>query len=558
MKFRKAAAFAAALSLIVCGARMGFAANEEADPHIVAEEAGGEELRSLSDGSVLPEGGVLPAYGDSLLDFGGTEENEALLVGASTLPSSYRIKNLPPVSDQGAYSTCWTYATMNSSQINLLKAGYGSGADFSEYQLLYDVFHGETDTFIPTRSWYDSPGSYMYSTAALARNYGAGDAAVYPYNISKTLSAEEMIDDIALIDHVIWPGTWPTSQSDWKGDAWEQQTLLIKQLLKSEGAMVVSYNSHSERDTANNSYYTAWGSGSKPSPDHAITLIGWDDEKTTQAGSGAYLAMNSYGEDSIYDENGFFWVSYDDASLQDPAVFVMEEREPGIVRDPLAFSWTGTGLGLSWKTNRSAKAANVYTPDQAVCVDRIGLYLPAGVSFSVQLYKGLTDSAQPESGTAAASASGNTEYKGFFKADLSKAVEIAKGESFSLVVQITDGSARYFLAEGASKTYQTTAISEGQSFYYDGSSWLDVKGGVTVSSQTVNCGNFCIYAYGYEQLTLGDAGLDGSVGLDDLLLTARHVAGKSSLSGSALRAADYNKSGAVDHKDMEGIAALLL
>ena len=74
----------------------------------------------------------------------------------------------------------------------------------------------------------------------------------------------------------------------------------------------------------------------KPAADHAVTFIGWDDAKETQEGMGAFLAINSWGED--WGENGLFWISYNDASLSDPAAYVMEAREPGVMRDDTVYS----------------------------------------------------------------------------------------------------------------------------------------------------------------------------------------------------------------------------
>lgn len=49
---------------------------------------------------------------------------------------------------------------------------------------------------------------------------------------------------------------------------------------------------------------------------HGILLIGYDDEKVTSDGTGAFLTINSFGED--WGENGFAWISYE--ALKSPDI----------------------------------------------------------------------------------------------------------------------------------------------------------------------------------------------------------------------------------------------
>jgi C1A family cysteine protease len=121
--------------------------------------------------------------------------------------------------------------------------------------------------------------------------------------------------------------------------------------------MATYYSNSRTYDSDLNSNYSSWDEGAaKPTADHAITIVGWDDTKETQDSEnpGAYLVMNSWG--TAWGDEGLFWIAYNDASLLNPAVFIMEENAPGTLPDTDVFSHTETGWTGS-STLRSATKA---------------------------------------------------------------------------------------------------------------------------------------------------------------------------------------------------------
>jgi len=82
----------------------------------------------------------------------------------------------------------------------------------------------------------------------------------------------------------------------------------------------------SSQNIWNNSNLAYYCSNPYVDPNHAITLVGWDDNYTNSAFpgmQGAYLVLNSYGEE--FGDNGYYWIFYDD-------VFIKSYESLGITR----------------------------------------------------------------------------------------------------------------------------------------------------------------------------------------------------------------------------------
>ena len=575
-------AFLTGTVLLIGSAVPSFAENENTQPGIIVIAEDEETvLLGVEESSGEAEGGLLPA--DIALLLTGDPDKEMSAgpvsqeaegqegpfaeempgtVGAADLPSAFRTETLPAIEDQSIYNTCWAFAAMKSSEVNLLKNGFGEGTDFSELQMIYGTWFGEGDSWIPSPTWYSARGNYVMATSSLARHYGAADGALYPYNTRFAFSESDRTADIAAIDRVIWPGTWPKERENWKSESWEAKNQTIRELIYECGALSVSFNEKGDYSEELNAYYTEWPSDddTKPAADHAVTLIGWDDAKETQEGTGAFLALNSWGED--WGESGLFWISYNDASLSDPAAYVMEAREPGVMRDDTVYSYTGAGYSQTAKSGNQTRGANVFTAEKETILDRVGFYLPAGASFSARVLTDLADPSDPSSGTERAVVTGETVYGGFYKADLPENVMIGAGETFTVELTVRADNRNCVLFEGLDRKGAVTVCHEGESFYYNGTSWADSAAGVVIGGRTYNTlGNIPIYAYGIGEGMAAvpcDADTDGTTGLADLLTALRAAKGLTGLTNYGRYAADLDRSGHIDGADAALIAGELV
>jgi hypothetical protein len=187
------------------------------------------------------------------------------------------------------------------------------------------------------------------------------------------------------------------------------------------------------------SEYTYYYSGSN-STNHAVTLIGWDDDKavTGAPGYGAWLIKNSWG--TGWGDSGYFWISYYDSVAVSYAVAFCDAVSTGSYAtnyqyDPLG--WT-TSMGYGTTT---AWAANIFTPTANERLTAVGLYAGAdATSYIIYVYDTF------DSGTFSSllgSVSGTLRNSGYHTIPLTLPINLTTDNDFSVVVKFTTPGYNY-------------------------------------------------------------------------------------------------------------------
>ncbi|MBN2242337.1 MAG: peptidase C1, partial [Acidobacteria bacterium] len=239
-------------------------------------------------------------------------------------PSQFDLRltgKLTAVRDQGSCGSCWAFATCASLESYLLP---GETVDFSEQDL--NANHGF--------DWLEcAGGNAIMSQAYLARWSGpmAETDCPYPYSLPVSgdgLSPEKHVQQVVFLPE--------------RADATDNDT--IKYYLTRYGALCFSF--HWSAGNWNSSRH-AYFDGVSSSANHAVAVVGWDDDfdkahfNTTPAGNGAFIARNSWG--SSWGDGGYFYISYYDTSLQGFVSFNSAEPIANYAMayqyDPLGWVW---------------------------------------------------------------------------------------------------------------------------------------------------------------------------------------------------------------------------
>ncbi len=223
-------------------------------------------------------------------------------------------------------------------------------------------------------------------------------------------------------------------------------------------------------------------------PTHAIAIVGWDDDKVTQAASpGAWLCKNSWRV--VWCEDGYFWISYYDKHCgQHPEMGAVSFRN--VERMVYGTIFYHDYHGWRATLTECSEAYNVFTPADGSWLRAVSFFTADdSIDFHVVVY---TDRVSGELVGELSAKSGTMYHTGFHTVDLDAPLWLETEDTFYVYLELSAGGHPYdrtsdvpVLLGGDARTIVPSSASPDESYYRIGSDWHDLH-------EVDSTANFCI------------------------------------------------------------------
>lgn len=397
-----------------------------------------------------------------------------------TLPARYNLAEngfVTDVKNQQDSGNCWAFAALASLETCVLKAS-NKTFNFSVENMknlieMYSAYGWKMET---------NEGGYNgMPMGYLASWLGPVNATLDPFDDKGTLSP--LLDSEMHIQNIY---VLPARTSYTDNDA-------IKEAILKYGGLYASYyHSAGYLNSKTNAYYDPYtGNGN-----HAITVVGWDDNYsknnfyTAPAGDGAFIVKNSWG--SSWGDNGYFYISYYDRVLfavnKDNQAFTYILNDT--VRYTKNYQYDVAGMTDYLITGKKTVwYQNIYNATGNEAIAAVSTFFNTTVDYEISIY--VNDVLQ-------LTQNGRHEGSGYYTIPLKEYVPVAVGDIFKIVVKLANpqnGYAAVPISEQLSTTrcYYAPGVSY---FSYDGKKWTDLYDyALSAYSHTYTSQVACIKAF---------------------------------------------------------------
>lgn len=397
--------------------------------------------------------------------------------------------------------TCWTHGAMAAIEGNLLITGNWETTEpdtvgepnLAEYHLdWWNGFneHNNDDADPPTGTGLEvhQGGDYRVTTAYIIR----GEGAVFSVDANDGTEKDDNWYATAPDRYDSTYQMFYTEHVEWYtvGDTLENLDV-VKQKIIDYGVMGTCL-------FWGGGYFSG-GTHYQPSsdgrdPNHAVAIVGWDDNKVTQAtDNGAWIIKNSWG--SGWNGTGYFWISYYDKHCgHHPEMGAISYIDAQPLKYEKIYFHDYHGMR---DTIQFGEAFNSFTAADSAYLTAVSFYTAAdSIAFTAIVFDAFSGNVLQDTLSVI---SDSIYHSGFHTFELDSAVYLVSGDDFYLYLNLSDGgqpidrtSEIPVLLGAKTRSIVPSSASAGESYYYDNGTWTDLYNFSFSNSSWDETANLCI------------------------------------------------------------------
>ena len=431
------------------------------------------------------------------------------ILKGESIPAKYTIDTEVPISNQGQLNLCWAYTSNLVLQTTVQKKlrPTESQRNYSEKHMDYSLSAVLSPTGIedgreilnPNGLYRDTNkgGSFLYATGYWVGGRGPILEEKMPYTSTAPMSSVSELDkgpiDVQVNGYTQFATIYKKHNSDntiTYGSDSKFTTTYSEELVKANRdkmKMHIMENGAIEAAVQMNNYgsYKSWINKDKFTPDHAVTIIGWDDNYAVSnfgtdnrpLNPGAWLCANSWGAN--WGEKGTVYISYEDALIESELYGITDVEE--VDYDHIyQYDMLGTTSRYRYSSG-SLYAVNIFNKENNGIEELNAVTVDLKDKYNIcEIYVNQYNDDKNLSSFKSVGTIKNGEQVGYMTLKLENPIKIY-GNKWGVMVKITSEK-NEAVSIGIEKTYvgtkyQTAIASEGESFfnYQPGNNMRDVS-----------------------------------------------------------------------------------
>ena len=347
---------------------------------------------------------------------GSDSPSAGIAASAAGLPSKYETPYSTPVMNQKDNPLCWAYSTVDMLNISAVKQGFApSGTSlFSAPAFARAVYTGEEYRIVSTpASWYRYAGNVEQALTAASMGKGLMTSSACPdieaaskLTGSGIYNVEGFVEEYRSFD--IWENP-------------DQKVQKIKEWVHEFGAVGTSVFLGSYDSVRRLASTKSW---SYTEISHAILIVGWDDTKSTDTGTGAFLVKNTWGD--RWGDGGYAYISYR-ADLG-RSIYA---AKVGLAHGRKIYTHTEISPqgGSGGTPDSQMSAVNVFKITENISIDKGVVYTGYPATLTVKVWKGSGSVSSYLSKAPDAEGTLEVTEPGVYSVPLAKALSAGSGDT---------------------------------------------------------------------------------------------------------------------------------